>query len=164
MNNIFVTGLPGSGKSTLVRDVVESCGKKTTGLLTPEIRCHGERVGFRLRDIHSGEEGVLAHVDIRSGPRVGRYGIDLAELDRFVEMSLLNIPEDTELVVVDEIGKMEMFSQQFVDAVDGLLHGELQVLAVLHRSLRDEYSHLGKIYVLEDDHRSVMSEVLDSIV
>ncbi len=165
VNNIFITGKPRSGKSTLVKEVVSGCGIKVAGLRAPEIRRNGKRVGFYLQDIVTGEKGVLAHVDIKEGPRVGKYGVCMEDLEKFTELSLRALPEDAELVVIDEIGKMEMFSENFVQAVDDLLKGDLPVLAVLHRHLVDRYKEYGKVYRLEKgDHEGVKERVLDEII
>ncbi len=161
-NNIFITGPPRSGKSTLVAFVVKECGLKTAGLLTPEIRSNNQRVGFALKDIATENEGVLAHVNLRKGPRLGRYAVDLKDLARFTKLSLTDIPEDTELVVIDEIGKMEMFSHSFKEAVDNLLGRNIKVLAVLHRDLVEEYGEKGIVYRL-GDFEEVKAKILKEI-
>ena len=74
-NNLFVTGPPRSGKSTLVSEVVKEMSIEAEGISTPDIRKNGKRVGFKLKDIKTGEEGVLAHVDQKEGPRVSRCDI-----------------------------------------------------------------------------------------
>ena len=162
-NNIFITGKPRSGKSTLVREIVSECGVVVAGLMTPEIRRDGERVGFALEDIMTGEKGLLAHVGIKDGPRVGKYGVCTEDLEKFTELSLKDLQEDVELVLIDEIGKMEMFSEGFKDAVDALLSSKTPVLAVLHRHLLDEYASKGKLYTLEDNFDEVKMRVLQDM-
>ncbi|MFO8110312.1 MAG: nucleoside-triphosphatase [Thermoplasmata archaeon] len=161
--NIFITGNPRCGKSTLVREVAAECGMTVAGLSTPEMRRNGKRVGFALEDIMTGEKGVLAHVDVDEGPRVGKYGVCTEELDQFTELSLKDLPDDVELVVIDEIGKMEMFSEEFKDAVDTLLSSKTPVLAVLHRHLIDRYASRGKLYTLEDNFDQVKKQVTEDI-
>ncbi len=164
-NNIFITGKPRSGKSTLVRELVAECGKKVVGLRTPEIRRNGKRVGFCLQDIDTGERGVLAHVDIKEGPKVGKYVVCMEDLEKFTELSLNKLPEDTDLVVIDEIGKMEMFSENFVHTVEDLLKGDIPVLAVLHRNLVNRYKEYGKVYRLEkDNYDEVKGSVLNAVI
>ena len=80
--NILVEGRPGGGKTTLIRKVVALGIPLAGGFLTEEIRQSGRRVGFRVEDIHSGGGGILAHVDRKGRPRVGKYGVDVASFDR----------------------------------------------------------------------------------
>ncbi|MEF8832497.1 MAG: nucleoside-triphosphatase, partial [Candidatus Thermoplasmatota archaeon] len=87
-NNIFITGPPRSGKSTLIGEILEEMNLKAEGLRTPDIRENGKRKGFKLVDIDSGEEGILAHVDVEEGPKVSRYKVDLGDLRTFTEKSL----------------------------------------------------------------------------
>lgn len=89
----------------------------------------------------------------------------MEDLEKFTEMSLKGLPEDTELVVIDEIGKMEMFGENFVQAVEDLLKGDLPVLAVLHRHLVDRYQGYGEVYRVEKgNYEGVKERVSDEIV
>ncbi|MBW1780707.1 MAG: AAA family ATPase [Deltaproteobacteria bacterium] len=110
--NILLTGPPGCGKSTLIEKTVQRIGRPSTGFFTRDIRDRGRRVGFSITTL-DGKEGILAHVDIRGRKRrVGRYGVNLRDIDTIAVPSL--IPEDeTVVVVVDEIGKMECLSDLF---------------------------------------------------
>ncbi|MFP4001874.1 MAG: nucleoside-triphosphatase [Thermoplasmata archaeon] len=147
-NNIFITGPPRSGKSTLVGEIAEEMDLKVEGLRTPDIREKGKRKGFKLVDIESGEEGILAHVDVEDGPKVSRYRVDMDDLRESTERSLDNISEDCEIVVIDEIGTMELFSDYFVEKVDELLQAEKPVIAVLHRNQVERYGDEGRLFDL----------------
>ncbi len=109
--NILYTGLPGSGKSTIIAGIVERMDRPRTGFFTREIRDGGRRVGFSITTL-DGRRGMLAHIDIRSRCRVGRYGVNLEDIDRIAVPAM--VPADDQVVVVvDEIGKMECFSALF---------------------------------------------------
>lgn len=55
--NIFITGNPGCGKSTLIKKLLEGiAGKKVSGMITPEIRVDGVREGFKIIDLASGKD------------------------------------------------------------------------------------------------------------
>jgi len=124
----LVTGKPGVGKTTLVQKIIERMRSvNMAGFCTAEIRCLGSRLGFELRGLN-GERRTLAHVEIDSRNRVGRYGVDTNGFEEFLEaLDLLN-PE-VELIVIDEIGKMELFSNRFRDLVRNTLNSDKQVLA-----------------------------------
>jgi nucleoside-triphosphatase len=122
------------GKTTVAARLIESLradGLAVTGFVTRELRgAGGRRVGFELETV-DGQRGLLAHVDIRGGPRVGRYGVALDDLERLAVPLLHGAPERS-IVVVDELGKMELASARFRDAVAGVLARPLPLVATVH--------------------------------
>lgn len=128
---LLVEGRPGIGKTTLVKRVVASLqqeGVCVSGFTTGEIRVAGRRVGFDVEPI-GGDHRMLAHVDLPGPPRVGRYGVDLAS---FETAALPSLKQSGDVVVIDELGKMELASTRFVDAVEELLASDRSVLATVH--------------------------------
>lgn len=104
--------------------------RKIAGFYTEEIRESRQRKGFRVKTL-SGEEDVLSHVEIRSRHRVGRYGVDAAAFERLV---LPALTRTCDLFLIDEIGKMECFSNGFQDAVRNVLGGDAPVIATVGAS------------------------------
>jgi nucleoside-triphosphatase len=127
--NILITGLPGSGKTTLVEKVVAQLDVPVAGFITRENRERGNRVGFSI-DTVDGRSGVLAHVDFKSRYRVGRYGVPLETIDKIAVPSLV-VSSSNVLIVIDEIGKMECFSEVFKKAVLEALDSSNSVLATI---------------------------------
>lgn len=115
---LLLTGHPGIGKTTIIREVIRALGDQAGGFYTEEITGAGGRKGFRLITL-DGEEAILAHKDIRGRktPRVGRYGVDIPALDRVGVAAIRQAMAAHKIVVVDEIGKMELLSRAFRDAV-----------------------------------------------
>jgi nucleoside-triphosphatase len=105
-------------------------GVDASGFFTEEIRESGRRVGFRIETIE-GERGTLAHVEFSGPPRVGRYGVDLEEFDRIALPSLAEAPRSG-VTVIDELGKMELASERFRDAVSRLLEQAVPLVATVH--------------------------------
>lgn len=136
MLRIAVTGSPGVGKSTVVEKAAEKLanqlGFKIGGIQTAEIRKDGKRKGFSIRDLKTGKTGILSSVR-GSGPRVGKYHVDLEDLEEIGANALRNALE-CDLIVIDEVGPMELKSGAFVSAVEAVLNSNKPVLAVLHRS------------------------------
>lgn len=128
---ILLTGLPGCGKTTAVMQIIETLNcEKVAGFYTEEIRRGDARKGFRWK-CFDGAEGRLAHVDIRGRFKVGKYGVDVAGFEESVVPILDAERTDTELFVIDEIGKMECMSEKFVAAVRRLFASENSVLATV---------------------------------
>jgi nucleoside-triphosphatase len=128
---ILLTGLPGCGKTTALIQMLDALNcKKVAGFYTQEIREAGLRKGFSWTRL-DGTTGILAHVDIKSRFKVGKYGVDVAGFEKSV-VPVLDIEQsDAELFVVDEIGKMECFSEKFLAAVRKLFVCEKSVLATV---------------------------------
>jgi nucleoside-triphosphatase len=127
----LIEARPGAGKTTAVRRLAELLrerGVALAGFLTGEIREGGHRVGFSIETL-SGERGTLAHVKWPGPPRVGRYGVALGDFERLA-LPALRIPADA--VLIDELGKMELASVAFREAVAGLLAGDTPVVATVH--------------------------------
>ena len=126
----LLTGRPGTGKTSLIQRVVMALGGRAGGFYTEEIRSEGTRLGFRLVTL-DGQEAVLAHVEIRSHYRVGKYGVDIDSLDRVGVSALHRAARQCDLIVVDEIGKMELFSADFREAVRQAIGSRKKVLGTI---------------------------------
>ena len=127
---LLLTGRPGVGKTTIIRDVARALPRDTlAGFITEEIRVRGERRGFALVTF-DGERAVMAHVERASAPRVGKYGVDVATLEA-LSRSALAIRRGVALYLVDEIGKMECLSPAFVDATRALLDARVLLVATV---------------------------------
>ena len=132
--NILLTGKPRAGKTTLVERAVERLrreapGLRLAGFTTTELRdASGERSGFAIVTLAS-ERATLARVGLESKVRVGRYGVDLEAFERLALPELAR--RDADVMVVDEIGKMECASGRFRRAVEDALDAPVAVLATL---------------------------------
>ncbi|MBN1211371.1 MAG: NTPase [candidate division Zixibacteria bacterium] len=128
--NILITGAPGVGKTTLVGKIVaELKHLRPVGFYTGEIREGGARKGFTLTAL-DGRESILSHVNIISPRRVGKYGVDVAGFERFLD-TLDFFSPDNRLVIIDEIGKMECFSDKFKRLVRDILDSNKFVIATI---------------------------------
>jgi nucleoside-triphosphatase len=137
---LLLEGRPGIGKTTVARrllHLLQEAGVPVGGFTTAELRTGGRREGF-LVEAASGAHALLAHVDLPGPPRVGRYGVDLAAFDR-VALPALRTPRTGGVVIVDELGKMELASAAFRDAVMQLLERDVAVVATVHQA-RDRFT------------------------
>jgi len=139
-DNVLVTGRPGSGKTTLVVRLVERFaerGFKTAGFVSEEIREGRNRIGFQVRDL-GGDAGILAHVAHKGEQRVGKYGVDVASFEK-IALRALERGTGADVLVIDEIGRMELFSAAFRSTLNDLLDAPLPLLATAHRSGKNGY-------------------------
>lgn len=127
MEKILLCGPPGIGKTTVIKRLAEHLAGSACGFYTEEIRKFGSRLGFRIVSL-DGKSGLLAHVARADGPRVGKFRVDVAQ---FEDVALPALGEKGEVVLVDEIGKMELHSEHFKMAVDRLFEGERSVIATV---------------------------------
>jgi len=131
---VVVTGQPGVGKTTLVERVLAEVPLRAGGMITREIRKVGRRVGFAVIDVATGREGVLAHIHLPHGPRLGRYRVNLEDLEEVGAAAIEWAVEHAELIVVDEVGPMELKSLRFVAAVERALEAPKHLLLTVHRA------------------------------
>lgn len=130
---ILLTGLPGCGKTTAIMKIIASLEcEKVAGFYTQEIRDNNHRKGFRWKRL-DGAAGILAHVDIKGRFKIGKYGVDVADFEKAVVPFLDAERTDAKLFVIDEIGKMECFSEKFVAAARRLFASDKSVLATVAR-------------------------------
>ncbi len=130
---ILLQGRPGIGKTTVIRRFVEilrARGVSLAGFTTEEIREGRRRVGFAIETV-GGERATLAHVTFAGPPRVGKYGVDTDAFERLA-LPALAAPADA-IVIVDELGKMELASAAFCAAVEELFAGGHDLVATVHR-------------------------------
>lgn len=134
----LVTGPPGVGKTTLIIRALESLKAsnpdfKLQGFYTREIREGSERVGFEVVTL-DGRKAPLATTSSSSSPAcfrwptVGKYIVDVASFESLA-LPELQVREDTDLFIIDEVGKMELYSSSFFPAVLKVLESNIPILA-----------------------------------
>jgi nucleoside-triphosphatase len=161
----LLTGRPGSGKTSLVKQVIARMPGQAGGFYTEEIRRQGIREGFRLVTL-DGETAILAHVRIRSPHRVGRYGVDIEAMDGVGVAALQQAAQHCDLVVVDEIGKMELFSPRFREVVSQIIaHGKkvLGTIMLNPHPFADAIKrqpNVNLITVTREHYETVLAELL----
>ncbi|MBS7616785.1 NTPase [Candidatus Bathyarchaeota archaeon] len=137
---LLITGNPGVGKTTLILKIVEALkvkGYNVGGMISREVRSCGTRVGFEIIDLTSNKHGWLAHVNQKSGPQVGKYHVNMNDLNNVGAEAILNALENCEVIAIDEVGPMELFSEKFKHAVEEAVKSGKLVLAVIHWKARD---------------------------
>jgi len=130
IKNIFITGKPGCGKTTLIKEILKKLKSKISGFYTEEIREKGERIGFKIKTLDK-KEGILAHINLKSRYQLGKYKVNLKDLEEIGVLAIKRAIKEKKIVLIDEIGKMELFSEKFKSAVLKALNSENKVLAAI---------------------------------
>jgi len=164
-----VTGIPGVGKTTVLLKTVETLranGYGVGGMISRDVRLHGNRIGFEILDLSSGEKGWLANVDQQWGPHVGKYRVNLDDLNNVGVKAILQACENLDIVVVDEIGPMELFSEQFREAVRKTVDSRKLLICTVHWKMKNELiDNIKKredveVYVVTHDNREHLHETI----
>jgi nucleoside-triphosphatase len=139
------------GKTTIIQSIANKLGGTAGGFYTAEIRQGGRRLGFKIVTLE-GREGILSHVDVKGPPRVSKYGVNVRDLEEIGVAALLRAMKESKYVVVDEIGKMELCSQRFREAIAAAIAGDSLVVGTVMKSPNpwvDELKSLPQVTVLE---------------
>jgi nucleoside-triphosphatase len=168
MKNILLTGRPGIGKTTLIQKIVDEFKGKAGGFYTREIRENHRRTGFEIVTF-SGIKGILSSVQIKGPFRVGRYGVNLKDLEEIGVREIEKALDKDDLIVVDEIGKMELFSQKFKTAVTRALESPKPFLGTIMQGRNPfadkvkKRSDVSFVQVNERNRNSLIFEILRQI-
>lgn len=172
MASVYViTGAPGIGKTTALiklTKLLKNAGVDVDGFYSVEIKEKGERKGFSFVDIRTGESVELASVS-GDGIRFGRYRVKVKNIDEFVPRVIQRAVEYSKVVIIDEIGPMELFSGSFRKAVEDLLKTDKVVIAVVHRSFSHDLmkevlkSAKAKIEVTESNRDSIPEQLFEML-
>ena len=144
---LLLTGNLGVGKTTVLMKVVNTLKENdhcVGGMISREAREGGTRVGFEILDLSSGSSGWLAHVNQKSGPQVGKYRVNMEDLDLVGAKAIADAVENCAIIAIDEIESMELFSQKFKEATRKALESSKPVLAVVHGKARDKLINEAK--------------------
>ncbi len=135
VSNLLLTGKPGIGKTTLIKRIIyETSNIEFAGFYTQEIRKGGKRIGFQLIWVPENFEEILAGIDLDSRFRVGKYRVNRTVMDKVA--SRIKRLQNIDILVIDEIGPMELFSREFEDVVIDSLRDEKQaVIGTIQKKL-----------------------------
>jgi nucleoside-triphosphatase len=153
---VFLTGRPGSGKSTLFMGVLGELmkkGKKIGGIATPEVREEGVRTGFLVRDMASEKEELFASIGSKS-PTVGKYHVDIEAFERIAIGAMDFAIKKCDVVGLDEIGKMEMLSKRFKEKLREILDSGKPLIATVGRKFVSQFPRYGKVIEVTGDVRA----------
>jgi len=162
----LLTGQPGTGKTSLIKQAIAGMKGKAGGFYTEEIRSQGVRQGFMLVTL-DGHSAILAHAYSHSPYRVSKYGVDIDSLDKVGVSAINQAIQECDLVVIDEIGKMELFSAKFREAVLRILKSGKRLLGTIMLSPHPcadaikRQPQVNLVTVTRTNHQQVLEELQD---
>ncbi len=166
---LVLTGAPGVGKTMILAKTVSALRGKgifVGGMFTREVREDNVRVGFEVVDVAAAKVGWLASVHQREGPQVGKYRVNLLDLEAIGVLAIKAAVAAADVVVIDELGPMELFSGEFKAATQMALESVKPIVAVIHFETRDQLGIDAKsrgdaeVFVVTEQNRNSLPEVL----
>ncbi len=168
MIKIFITGPPGVGKTTCVSRVYETLsvyGYRVSGFISKEIREDGRRVGFELVSIPEGVREILAHINYKDGPRIGKYIVNKKGFEEFLD-KIFREEKEVDVYIIDEIGPMELTTPKFTEIVNKILESDKPAIMTIHITLSKEIHRRFKtdkpnvLYRITRDNRDAMPLII----
>ncbi len=158
---IFLTGRPGIGKSTILIKIIEELKrneKNVCGFVTPEVRENGRRIGFKVLDISTNKSIWFARVDVYpNSTKFGKYSVFIKQFEKFLD-EVFKTKEDCDIIVIDEIGKMEMLSEKFRKLIFEFMGTSAKTVCVLHRGFVKQFKKFGKVFEVTFSNRNNLSQ------
>ncbi|MEO0275650.1 MAG: NTPase [candidate division WOR-3 bacterium] len=164
--HLLLTGPPRVGKTTIIEKAIKELKSKykLDGFITKEIREKGEREGFEIIKI-DGERKIFSHINFKTSYKVGKYGVNLKNLEEIIEKIDY---KNCDILIVDEIGKMELLSKKFFIWIKEVLKNEKpRILGVVGEKVLEnlkkeiDFSKCEIIKVMYENRENLLKEILN---
>lgn len=155
--NFFITGMPKTGKTTLLTRIVEDLrkkGLKVGGFISPDEKEHGTREGFYVEDLETGKRAELASIT-GNGPKISKYFVKIKSFESVAVPSMKKV-DAYDVFVLDEIGRMEMKSSKFIDLLDRIFESQTPVIASINQDYVERYGFSGETLILTKTNREAV--------
>jgi len=168
VKNVFITGLPGCGKTSLIKEILKELRLNAGGFYTQEIREGGIRKGFKIITLDS-KEGILAHVNVKSPYRVSKYKVNIKDLEEIGVNSIFEALKKNKICIIDELGKMELYSEKFKKVVLAALDSKNKVLGTIMLKPNPFCDRIkkrpdAKIFYLTSENREEIKEEIKNLL
>ncbi len=166
---LLLTGNPGVGKTTVLMkavDLLKAQGFSVGGIVSCESREGEVRVGFEILNLSNLKRGWLAHINQNAGPQVGKYHVNLKEFEAIGVQAVTEAVDTCDVIVIDEIGPMELFSEKFRQAISKTLGSQKLVIAIVHWKAQDRLIYETKqrkdaeLITVTRENREMLPEII----
>lgn len=160
---IFITGEPGVGKTTLLKNISLFLKEKEipfSGFITEEIRREGKRIGFKIVDLETHKEEIFADISKKTPIKFGKYFLDIKNFESIA----LKVFSQRNIILIDEIGKMEFFSKNFRELLFKNIEENINLIATLHRDFVKDFKKYGEIFNLSYENRRELKDKIINIL
>lgn len=156
--NILITGIPKSGKSSLLHEVLSTVPQKV-GLLTRELKSDGSRVGFQIES-SSGEKSILAHANLESPYKVSKYFVNVENLRSVIQR--MPIIQQDDVIYIDEIGEMQLLSTEFKELINSFFNYTNSFVTTISCIFQDDFiediKRRDDIFLLQVSHETFVQD------
>lgn len=160
-SKILLTGKPGIGKTTIIKKIMDKLKHITIkGFYTEELRTQGRREGFVIKGLSTGKMEILAHIEFKNPPRIGKYGVNISGLEEIIRDEFSE--PYPKLIIVDEIGPMECISPLFRKELLRLLNINVPCLGTI-KEKGDKFIEKVKLHPSVEIYK-ITSENRDKII
>ena len=161
---IFISGMPRVGKTTLCKKIYESLKNKikTVGFLTLEKRDKNKRIGFEIFLLHNGKCFTFASKEKIGNKIYAGYYLNLDVLENAIDEVEKEL-ENANLLIIDEIGKMEMESDRFKDFVEKILKSEIPLIATLHRAFIPKFKKFEILWLTRENFNETYEKIIEKL-
>ncbi len=160
----FITGNPGSGKTTLLKDIAKFLKDHDihfSGFITEEVRIKGVRTGFNIENLKTSEKKMFASTEFAAPCKFGKYFLNLENFESIA----LDCFEGSDIILIDEIGKMEFYSEKFKKLLFDNINKDVTIIGTLHRDYVELFKSYGKIYFLtREKYDDIKREILNNVL
>ncbi len=166
--NMLITGYPGVGKTTIINKIIKELSCSIGGFYTHEMREKGTRIGFYITDF-DGNQMVMASDKSNSPYRVNKYGVNIDAFEKIGIPAMERAMKNADLIVIDEIGRMEMFSPKFCNMLRTVFDSEKPLLATIKKidcELTKELKQRKDVIIFEvtaNNRDTILSKILEAI-
>ena len=165
---MLITGYPGVGKTTIINKIIKELSCSIGGFYTHEMREKGTRIGFYITDF-DGNQMVMASDKSNSPYRVNKYGVNIDAFEKIGIPAMERAMKNADLIVIDEIGRMEMFSPKFCNMLRTVFDSEKPLLATIKKidcELTKELKQRKDVIIFEvtaNNRDTILSKILEAI-
>lgn len=168
----IISGAQGEGKTTLLNEVISILQKKDiymAGFCAEGSWKNGQRYGFQLIDIVSGEKKICCTSDFEEGfEQLGRFYFDMNTIQWGEELLETGVETSASLFVIDEMGKFELKGKVWHNKFISLLNSQKPLLVTVRTSLLKQFIDFygiqnSEVFSMGQDVKEIAEKIIQAL-